>query len=135
MVRWVLDRAATPSVAEVNEAYGWAEWPAREPWRVEAVSRSCRWLAARDAGTGELLGLVRLLDDGGLHASLWDLLVRPDVRRQGIGRALAEAALAECADRRLVVVVSTPEAVALFAALGFRAGSHGHAALYLRPGH
>jgi GNAT superfamily N-acetyltransferase len=120
--------------AEVNAAYAWAEWPEREPWRLEAVARSCTWLAARDPDRA-LLGVARVLDDGGLHASLWDVIVRPDRRRQGIGTALVRAALDRCADRRLVALVSTPEAVPFFAAMGFLRESHGHVAMYHRPPH
>jgi GNAT superfamily N-acetyltransferase len=116
---------------EVNAAYAWVEWPQREPWRLDAIGRSCTWFAARDAG--ELVGMARLLDDGGLHASLWDVIVRPDRQRQGIGTALARAALDRCGDRRLVALVSTPAAVPFFAAMGFVADSHGHVAMYLRP--
>jgi GNAT superfamily N-acetyltransferase len=116
---------------EVNIAYAWVEWPQREPWRLDAIGRSCTWFAARDAG--ELVGVARLLDDGGLHASLWDVIVRPDRQRQGIGTALARAALDRCADRRLVALVSTPTALPFFAAMGFVTDSHGHAAMYLRP--
>src|ERR671925_1756081 len=105
------DASLTP--AEVNAAYAWVEWPQREAWRLEAVSRSCRWLAARDAD-GALIGVARLLDDGGLHATLWDVIVRPDRQRQGIGSALVHAALGACTDRRLVALVSTPAAVPFF---------------------
>ena len=123
------DASLTPD--EVNAAYAWVEWPQREPWRIQALSRSCAWLAAREGD--ELVGIARLLDDGGLHASLWDLIVRPDRQRLGIGSMLARAALARCADRRLVALVSTPAAVPFFASLGFVDESHGHRAMYLRP--
>jgi GNAT superfamily N-acetyltransferase len=117
---------------EVNEAYGWVDWPRRESWRLEAIARTCAWFTAREPDA-TLVGIARLLDDGGLHASLWDLIVRPDRQRRGIGTALARAALERCTDRRLVALVSTPSAVPFFAALGFTPESHGHAALYLRP--
>jgi GNAT superfamily N-acetyltransferase len=117
---------------EVNAAYAWVEWPQREPWRLEAIGRRCTWLAARDA-EGSLVGIARLHDDGGLHASLWDVIVRPDRQRRGIGKALVGAALARCEDRRLVALVSTPAAVPFFAAMGFMDESHGHRAMYLRP--
>ena len=130
-VRLEMDTRLTPD--EVNAAYAWVEWPQREAWRIEAISRSCAWLAARDPD-GTLVGVARLLDDGGLHATLWDLIVRPDRQRQGIGTALVRLALDRCADRRLVALVSTPAAVAFFARLGFVAESHGHQAMYLRPG-
>ena len=124
------DAALTPP--EINAAYAWADWPERDAWRLEAIGRTCTWLAARDAD-GSLIGVARLLDDGGLHASLWDVIVRPDQRRHGIGTALVRAALDRCADRRLVALISTPDAVPFFAAMGFVPESHGHVAMYLRP--
>ncbi|HET6379542.1 MAG TPA: GNAT family N-acetyltransferase [candidate division Zixibacteria bacterium] len=117
---------------EVNAAYAWVEWPQREAWRLEAIGRSCTWIAARD-GNGALVGIARILDDGGLHASLWDVIVRPDMQRQGIGRAMVEAALGHCRDRSLLVLVSTPAAAGFFEQLGFVPESHGHVAMYLRP--
>jgi GNAT superfamily N-acetyltransferase len=129
-VRYEADARLQPD--EVNAAYAWVEWPARELWRIEAASRSCTWFAARDLD-GQLLGVARLLDDGGLHAALWDVIVRPDRQRQGIGSTLVRMALDRCADRRLVALVSTPSAIRFFGRLGFAPESHGHAALYLRP--
>jgi GNAT superfamily N-acetyltransferase len=117
---------------DINAAYAWAEWPQREPWRLEAISSACTWLAARDPD-GSMVGIARLLDDGGLHASLWDVIVRPERRRQGVGTALVRAALERASDRSLVALVSTPDAVPFFAAMGFLAESHGHIAMYLRP--
>ena len=131
-VRIETDAPLTP--AGVNAAYAWADWPERETWRLEAIGRRCTWLAARDPDRA-LVGVARVLDDGGLHASLWDVIVRQDRRRQGIGTALVRAALDHCADRRLVALVSTPDAVPFFAAMGFLAESHGHVAMYHRPTH
>jgi GNAT superfamily N-acetyltransferase len=124
------DASLAPAV--VNAAYAWAEWPQREPWRLEAIASRCTWVVARDAD-GALVGIARVLDDGGLHASLWDVIVRPDRRRHGIGTALVDAALRVCSDRRLVALVSTPDAVPFFAAMGFQTESHGHVAMYHRP--
>ena len=124
------DAVLAPS--EVNAAYAWVEWPRREPWRLDAIARTSTWFAARNDEDG-LVGVARLVDDGGLHASLWDLIVRPDRQRLGIGTLLARAALDRCADRRLVALVSTPAAVEFFASLGFAPESHGHVAMYLRP--
>jgi GNAT superfamily N-acetyltransferase len=129
-----VDTDASLTPADVNAAYAWAEWPPRESWRLEAVADRCTWLAAHDPD-GSLVGVARVLDDGGLHASLWDVIVRPDRRRQGVGRALVSSALRLCRDRRLVVLVSTPAAVPFFAAMGFLPESHGHVAMYLRPPH
>ena len=129
-VRYQVDASLKPD--EVNAAYAWVEWPAREAWRIEAASRSCVWFAARDVN-GALVGLCRLLDDGGLHAALWDVIVHPERRGEGIGRELVTMALERAADRRLVALVSTPAAVGFFQSLGFQDGSHGHRGMYLRP--
>lgn len=117
---------------EINAAYAWVEWPTREAWRLDAVSASSAWYAARTR-SGEIVGIARVLDDGGLHASLWDIIVRPDHQRRGIGSALARMAIDRCADRRIVALVSTPAARPFFEALGFVTEAHGHAAMYLRP--
>ena len=66
------DAVLAPS--EVNAAYAWVEWPQREPWRLDAIARTSTWFAARNDEDG-LVGVARLVDDGGLHASLWDLIV------------------------------------------------------------
>jgi aralkylamine N-acetyltransferase len=124
------DARLTPD--NVNAAYGWAEWPKRDAWRIEEASRRSTWFAARDE-RGELIGVVRVLDDGGLYATVWDLLVHPDWRGRGIGTRLMGLALEGCRDRRLVALVSTPAARRLYERLGFVTESHGHAAMYLRP--
>jgi GNAT superfamily N-acetyltransferase len=129
-IRFEAGASLTP--AEVNAAYAWVEWPAREAPRIEAASRRSTWFAARTVD-GALVGVCRLLDDGGLHAAVWDVIVHPDHQRQGIGRALVEMALDRAADRRLVALVSTPVAVPFFRSLGFLGESHGHQAMYLRP--
>lgn len=120
------------SPEEINQAYAWVEWPQRESWRLDAISSSCTWFAARN-GVGELVGVARVLDDGGLHASLWDVIVRPDHQRRGVGSSLVRAAMQRCLDRRIVALVSTPAALPFFASLGFATESHGHTAMYLRP--
>lgn len=124
------DVALSPD--EVNAAYAWVEWPQRERWRLDAIARTCTWFVAR-SDDGGLVGVARVLDDGGLHASLWDLIVHPAHQRRGIGSALAQAAFAHCEDRRIVAIVSTPAAIEFFSSLGFVTESHGHAAMYLRP--
>jgi GNAT superfamily N-acetyltransferase len=120
------------SVDQVNAAYAWAGWPRREDWRIEEASRRSTWLTAATAD-GTLVGVARLLDDGGLYASVWDLIVHPDWRGKGIGTSLVEHALEECRDRRLVALVATPSARGLLERVGFVTESHGHAAMYLRP--
>src|SRR4051812_31567064 len=46
------------------------------------------WNVTARTAAGDLVGLARVLDDGALYASVWDVIVRPEYQRQGIGRAL-----------------------------------------------
>jgi len=123
---------AVLSADQVNAAYAWADWPPRERWRIDEASRRSTWITAATAD-GTVVGVVRLLDDGGLYATVWDLVVHPEWRGKGIGTSLVERALEECRDRRLVALVATPSARGIFVRLGFVTESHGHVAMYLRP--
>ncbi|HET7478847.1 MAG TPA: GNAT family N-acetyltransferase [Rubrobacteraceae bacterium] len=59
---------------------------------------------------------------GGLFASIEDLYVRPEVRRQGVGRALMRSVKQRCAARRVSYVeveVEDGSAEAFYAACGY----------------
>ena len=112
-----IEADATLTPDEVNAAYAWVEWPQREPWRVEAISRTSTWFVARDGD--ELVGIARLLDDGGLHASLWDVIVRPDRQRQGIGTRLIEETRKRLGEKSKIVLLSAPEAREYYPRIGF----------------
>ena len=85
-------------LTEVNAAYAWAEWP---------DARSRGWRRSRQPARGSRLAIVTASwlawlgswMTAALHASLWDVIVRPDHRRRGVGTALTRAALDRCADR------------------------------------
>jgi ribosomal protein S18 acetylase RimI-like enzyme len=57
-------------------------------------SDSLRELAEQD-GSGELVGYVNVVGDGGVHAFLLDTTVHPSARRQGLGVRLAHRAADE----------------------------------------
>ena len=46
------------------------------------------WNVTVHTPDGALVGLARVLEDGVLYASVWDILVVPECQRRGIGRAL-----------------------------------------------
>jgi GNAT superfamily N-acetyltransferase len=63
-----------------------------DAWNAPVERSGLGWVTAVDAG--ELVGFVNVAWDGGVHASLLDTLVRADRRREGIGTALVQAAVA-----------------------------------------
>jgi GNAT superfamily N-acetyltransferase len=70
--------------------------------------------------------------DDGLYASIWDMIVLPDHRRQGIGGAIFERMLAHCRGRSLVSLVATPYGAPMYRTAGFSEESRGSIALFLR---
>ncbi len=82
-------------------------------------------LAAR--AEGRVVGVAVLayrlsISAAGLFASIEDLYVRPDARRQGIGRALLEAVEERCASRGVSYVEAQVEdegAAAFYSAMGY----------------
>ncbi|MDP9471779.1 MAG: GNAT family N-acetyltransferase [Chloroflexota bacterium] len=91
------------------------------------------WNATARTADGRLVGLARVLDDGFLYGSVWDVIVAPAWQRNGLGRALMEVVLERTAGRRLVALVSTAAGEALYRATGFAESNGGSTALFLRP--
>ena len=73
-------------------AFGNPPGPA-EPWAERLARHSLTWVGAFDGP--DLVGFVHALGDGGRHAFLLDTVVDPTHQRQGIGRALVAALVAE----------------------------------------
>ncbi|OUD84133.1 Acetyltransferase (GNAT) family protein [Clavibacter michiganensis subsp. michiganensis] len=84
--------AEIPARDELLDLYGSVGWSVytRDPERLErALAGSGLVVTARDAD-GWLVGLVRTVGDGATICYLQDLLVRPDLQRGGVGRALVD---------------------------------------------
>ena len=77
-------------VAELYREAGWMEAGEDPAGLADMLRNSFAVQAAFDEVTGRLLGLMRALSDGCGDAYLLDLVVRPEVRRQGIGRTIVE---------------------------------------------
>lgn len=59
------------------------------------LERSYHCVSARDAG--RLVGFGRIMSDGILHAMIYEMIVHPDYRGQGIGRDVLARLLSRCA--------------------------------------
>jgi GNAT superfamily N-acetyltransferase len=97
-----------PARDELLDLYGSVGWSVytRDPERLErALAGSDLVATARDAD-GLLVGLVRAVGDGATICYVQDLLVRPDLQRGGVGRALLEHVRASQADGVLLVLTT-----------------------------
>lgn len=65
-------------------------------WRRQLAAHRRTWVTAHEQD-GELVGLVNVAWDGGVHAFLLDAVVRPDRQHDGLGTALARRGAAEAA--------------------------------------
>ncbi|HET7093993.1 MAG TPA: GNAT family N-acetyltransferase, partial [Thermomicrobiales bacterium] len=132
----VIDETATVTAAEYRAllaSVGWQAFPAGDEPLDAALAKTWN-LTARTPDGGRLIGLARVLDDGLIYASIWDVIVAPDWRRRGIARTLATRIMDRLRERRLVALVATPAGDALYRSLGFAEASGGSRALFLRSG-
>jgi ribosomal protein S18 acetylase RimI-like enzyme len=113
-------------------AVGWRP-PERDDAAITAALRLSWNVTARTAA-GELVGLARVLDDGVMYASIWDLIVIPERQRQGIGRALLAAVMERTAGRRLVSLIATAAGEALYRSAGFAESDGRSTAMFIRHG-
>ena len=93
------------------------------------------WNVSARTATGELVGMARLIDDGAVYASLWDMIVRRDRRGRGIGQSILEAVMRRVGERDLVSLVATPLGEPLYRRAGFVEQSRGSTGMvWRRPG-
>ena len=73
---------------------------------------------------GEVIAMARIIGDGGCFTQLVDVMVHPDHRGQGHGRAALDRALgwaqANLPETCLISLVAVPGVEPLYAARGFR---------------
>lgn len=67
--------------------------PIPAEWQRQLEHHSLGWVCARH--DDELVGFVKVIWDGGLHAFILDTAVLPWLQRQGVGAALVQAAATE----------------------------------------
>ena len=119
--------------AEYRSLLAAVKWrPLEEDDVAVASALGASWNVTARAPDGGLVGLARVLDDGVLYASVWDVIVRPERQRRGIGRALLTAVLEQTAGRRLVSLVSTAAGDALYRSAGFAETDGRSTALFRR---
>jgi GNAT superfamily N-acetyltransferase len=119
--------------AEYRSLLAAINWRPLEQDDIEvAAALDASWNVTARTSDGRLVGLARVLDDGVLYASVWDVIVRPERQRGGIGRALLAAVLEQTAGRRLVSLISTAAGEALYRSAGFAETDGRSTALFRR---
>jgi GNAT superfamily N-acetyltransferase len=113
-----------------REAVGWVAPRASDAAVQAALDATWNVIARED---GDLVGIGRLLDDGALYATIWDMIVLPGEQGHGIGRAILERLLARASVRSIVALVATPTARPLYEEYGFEVESGGSVGMLLRP--
>jgi GNAT superfamily N-acetyltransferase len=111
---------------------GWAEPAIADSVLAQALRST--WNVTARGGDGVLVGMARVLDDGALYASVWDMIVDPAHQRAGIGRSIFERVLARTDGRTLVGLVATAVGAPIYRAAGFTEESRGSRALFRRGG-
>ena len=90
-----------------------------EPELVRAHLGATAWVGARDESAA-LIGTARAIADGGKNAWIYDVCVRNDWRRRGLGKALMKLLLDHPAVRGCRVVrLGTRDAQSLYEGFGF----------------
>jgi GNAT superfamily N-acetyltransferase len=115
----------------LRDAVGWRSVEAPDEELQAALGSTFNLTARKDDGL--LVGLVRLLDDGLLYTSVWDMIVHPTYQHLGIGRALFDRVLARTRRRHIVALVATAAGEQLYRSRGFSEESLGSTALFVRP--
>ncbi|WP_298751175.1 GNAT family N-acetyltransferase [uncultured Serinicoccus sp.] len=101
------DRPGREELLGLYDAVGWSSYTTDPETLEAAVAGSSRVVTARYGE--DLLGLARVISDGATIAYLQDVLVRPELQREGVGRALVVAALEPFARCRQKVLLTEDE--------------------------
>jgi ribosomal protein S18 acetylase RimI-like enzyme len=124
------DRVLAAEYRALREGARWSSVDAPDAALQNALDGTWN-VTARDS-SGGLVGLVRLLDDGVLYASVWDMIVAPDFQRRGLGTQLLQAVLDRTQLRQLVSLVATPAGSRMYRNAGFAKESRGSVPLVWR---
>jgi GNAT superfamily N-acetyltransferase len=113
------DRPAREELIELYDAVGWTTYTIDPDLLVAALAGSTRVVTARYGE--DLLGLARVISDGATIAYLQDVLVRPELQREGVGRQLVQAALEpfERVRQKVLLTDDEPRQRAFYESLGY----------------
>ena len=114
----------------LREAVGWRTTGVEDAVLQAALDRTWN-VVAREGG--RVVGIGRLLEDGALYATVWDVIVEPQAQRRGLGTAILERLLEAAASRAIVALVASPAGRPLYERYGFSSEDGRGVAMLFRP--
>jgi GNAT superfamily N-acetyltransferase len=127
------DEPALPEVLSLYGSVGWTAYTDEPEVLRSALAGSDVVLTGRVDRA--LVGLARTVSDGASICFVQDLLVRPEYRRAGVGRALMTTLLDRyhhCRQFVLVTERGDPVATAFYRSMGLAEGAENGTAVFLR---
>lgn len=95
-------------LTSLYDSVGWSAYTSDPENLFASLVGSSLVLTARDADSGELIGLIRTISDGHTVAYIQDILVHPNSHRRGVGTLLMnEVELRHARVRQLVLMTDT----------------------------
>ncbi|MFT3711805.1 MAG: GNAT family N-acetyltransferase [Archangium sp.] len=119
---WLPERFAREARAMLKPEY-WNDQFSEAQLEAAHVGANA-WVGITDDVTGELLATARAISDGAKYAWVYDVCVRKDQRRRGLGQLVMKLLLDHPAVRRCAIVrLGTKDAQSLYRRFGFVATS------------
>ncbi|MCU0632829.1 MAG: GNAT family N-acetyltransferase [Methanolinea sp.] len=125
----------TRALVDLYRAGGW--W--KEGWdsaQIPLLIRSTfSFVVAVHRQSGRTVGMGRAISDGVSDAYIQDLVVLPEFRRRGVGKALVERLVENCRARGItwIALVAEPDTCDFYAGMGFTV-MEGHIPMLYRGG-
>lgn len=97
MISYKQERPAIDSYWPLFLTTGWNDIFRMEPEEIERATRNSTYCVSAYDGAN-LVGFARAVSDGVMYAAVYDVIVHPDYRSQGIGKALVQDITRQCKD-------------------------------------
>jgi len=95
-ISYTSDRPCAGAFKALYDTTGWGPVSRGAAFYQETLDGS--WCSRSAYSGGQLVGFVRVISDGRLHAFVTEMIVHPEFQQQGIGAALLSSLLDACRD-------------------------------------
>lgn len=128
MIEYHSDKAMShDDLSALYDSVGWSAYTKSVADLTQLIEGARHHLSAWDQG--QLIGLVRVVDDGLYIAYIQDILVKPEYHRKGIGTELTKRMLDTLSYARQVILTTedAPDTKAFYHSMGFASFTEGGA--------